>query len=448
MFLSALSTALAAPVPVGHAVVDPADVFRPFVERGMAGAVGGPGPGGDREPVAMAGSGARYLDVYRSGDLAILQDTDGEWLTEAFSNGADPNWILDSIQAAFYKKFDDDYQYMTILLVRDFGFFGAFYSPLANDVTGIGYDSTFPGEVFDTSDTQLDGFIFMNYAGYWAENPPLGRYVFGQEFMHRWGSFVNIDNTGLDPDALLGRDTAHWSYFLNTPNSPMEGNAWLDNGDGTWTTDNTAASTYSDLDLYLMGLVPPADVGEQTLLRVSDTDASAADVNAATTPEYLDRYGGGSDITLPATPLTFSLDDIISAEGPRVPSSDDSPKSFRMAFVVLVLSDDTFGDAEIAEVDSIRQSFEADWEEDVGYRADLDTTLGGGTAPTWGEPVDTGGGDDTAADTDTVDCCKEDAEPAGCGCAAGPTSADSGALALGALALAGLTFARRRGERV
>lgn len=431
-----LSSALAAsgerPAP---GPVDP--VFGPFVEQGLA---------HRKTPVSLAGSGAKYLDVYRHGDLAILHDADGEWFSEALAQGGNINWILGSIETAFYKKFEDDYEYLTVLLVRDLGFFAAFYSPMANDVYGIGYDDVVAAEVFDTSTNQLDGFIFMNYYGLWAASPEVGRYVFGQEFMHRWGSFVNIDKEGLDENALLGRDTAHWSYFLQTPNSPMEGNVWTDNGDGTWTTDNAGASTYSDLDLYLMGFVGPEDVGEQTLLAVDPAVASAAGIEAGSTPEYLDRYtGGGANVTLAGTPVTFTVDDIIAAEGERVPSVADSPKSFRMAFLVLVLSEDRFDDDVIAEIDGIRQKWEADWEEDVLHLADLDTTLGESTAPTWGEPVvdeDSGVAEDTAPE---VDCCKEevDEDPAGCGC----DTTHPANLAAGALALAALVGARRSGRR-
>lgn len=443
MFVLLLSSALAAPaapsaappgpppkVAPGAAEVE--DYFRAVARMGKE----------HREPVALAGSGARFLDVYQAGDLAVLHDADGEWLSEALAQGADLNWILGSLESAFYKKFDDDYQYLTVLLVRDLGFFAAFYSPLANDVAGIGYDSVVPGEEFDTSTNQLDGFIFMNYYGLWTESPDVGRYVFGQEFMHRWGSFVNIEKEGLDPDALLGRDTAHWSYFLHTPNSPMEGNTWLDNGDGTWTTENDALSTYSDLDLYLMGFAGPEEVGEQTLLVVDEAASDAAGIEAASTPEYLDRYGGGDNVTLAGTPVTFTVDDIIAAEGARVPSVEDSPKSFRMAFLVLVLSEDTFGDEEIGKIDQIRQTWEVDWEEDVGFRADLDTTLGASTAPTWGEPPDADG--DTAGDTGTIDCCKGEVEdtPEACGCASTGAGISGGA-AFAALALVGLLGARR-----
>lgn len=430
-----LSTALAAP-PAGLTdFVAKDQVFGPFAAQGLA---------GRRTPPALAGSGARFLDVYRSGELAILHDADGQWFAEAIAQGGDLNWILGSVSEAFYKKFGDDYQYLNVMLVRDLGFFFAFYSPLANDVYGIGYDDMVRAEVFDTTSNQLEGFIFMNYYGLWYQSPEVGRYVFGQEFMHRWGSFVNIEKEGLDADALLGRDVAHWSYFLHTPNSPMEGNTWVDNGDGTWRTDNVATSTYSDLDLYLMGFVGPDEVGEQTLLLVDEAEAAAAGIDAASTPEYLARYSGGSNVTFAATPVTFTVDDIVAAEGERIPSADESPRSFRMATLVLVLSEDRFDGEVIAELDEVRQRFEADWEEDVGYRADLDTTLGENSAPVWGEEP---GGDDTGGDTDDTGTTITDGdppdpsgdEPGGCGChTAGPGSALAG------VALAAALAARRR----
>lgn len=392
-----------------------------------------------------AGNGSNKLDVYRHGDLAILKDPDGEWFSEATGHvmNGDINWILDSTSGAFYRHFGDDYDFVTLLMVHDLGMFFAFYSPLSNDVKGIGYDAVVPGETFDHSDNKLQGYIFMNYYGLWSQDPAVGRFVFGQEFMHRWGAFVNLDAAGpdgpVDPDVLLGRDVAHWSYWMNTTNSPMEGNAWLDNGDGTWTVDLTAPSTYSDLDLYLMGLVGPESVGPQTVLLVDEAEQTRVGREAASTPEgFAEAYaeGSGQATTVTGTPVAFTVDDIIAAEGARAPSVADSPKSFRMAFLVLVLSDDDASEPVLADIDTVRQTFEADWEADVRGLADLDTTLGEGDAPTWGAPADTGTADDSGP-ADSAPPAADDAG-GGCGCASAPLPAFHALTALLAL-----TFLRR-----
>lgn len=386
-------------------------------------------------------SGSEYLDVYQSGDLLIVHDDDGEWLIEATDHilSNDLNWILDSVSGAFYEHCGDDYQYLDLLLVNDLGFFGAFYAPMANDVRGIGADDPRWGEVYDTTNTQMEGFIFMNAAQLWAENPEAGRFVFGQEFMHRWGAFVTVDHEELEPDALLGRDLAHWSYWFSTTNSPMEGNTWVDNGDGTWTIDYAATSTYSDLDLYLMGLVGPEDVPEQTVLLVSDEEQARVERERASAPEALveSLYGAGSPVTVTATPVHFGLDAIIAAEGEREPTVADSPKAFRMATIVLVLSHDKIDDDALAMLDGVRTRFESDWEADVRGLADLDTSLGKCDAPVWGAPEDTGVADTGADDTDPADTDTAKGET-GCGCASSP-----GTPAVGLL-LAALALSRRR----
>lgn len=442
MFLLALSVAFASPHPTtpdqvqtfAEALASQGDFVLP--------AVGVPPP---------SGSGANKLDVYQYGELAILKDPDGEWFSEATTHAlqGDINWIMESATGAFYKHYGDDYDFVTIMMVRDLGMFFAFYQPLANDVQGIGYDSITPNETFDQSDNLLQGYIFMNYYGLWSEDPEVGRFVFGQEFMHRWGSFVNIDAEGpdgpVDENALLGRDIAHWSYWFDTTNSPMEGNTWLDNGDGTYTVDVGATATYSGLDLYLMGLVGPDEVGPQTLLLVDEDEQARVSREPASAPEaFNEAYseGSGEAVSVAGTRVDFTVDDIIAAEGERVPASAESPKSFKMAFLVIVLSDDEPDSALLDDVETVRTTFEADWEADVRGLADLDTTLGDGDAPIWGEVLDTAEPSDTG-DTaeDTTDDSADD-EKAGCGCAAGP-----GQPGLYALATLGLLLARRRGSR-
>lgn len=376
-----------------------------------------------RNPDTHRRNGAQYLTAWQSGNLAILQDDDGEWFNEALQQG-DLGWIMDSLYTAFYDHWEDDYQYVTFLMVRDLGFFAAFYQPMANTTLGIGYDSTVKTETFDTTaDTQVEGLIFMNYYGIWSDSPSVGRYVFGQEFGHRWGAFCNVEADGIDSNILLGRDTAHWSYWFDTTNSPMEGNDWVDNGDGTWTNDFSSESTYTDLDLYLMGLIPPDDVGPQTMLLVDDAEQTRVSREPASTPEVL---GERSNVTVTATPWAFTVDNIIAAEGPRVPDWQASPKNFRMAIVVLVLQDDKFTDRIIGQVDDVRTRWEADWETDVRGLATLDTTLGNSDAPVWGEPVDSGdsgvtddsGTDDSGtAPISAKDDGGEKAEASGCGCA-------------------------------
>lgn len=407
----------------------------------------------DRAAAPPPPQGANLLDVYRAGDLALLVDADGEWLAEATSQivagGGDFSWVLDSMSGAFYKHFGDDYQYLTVLMVSDFGLFFAFYSPIANDVSGIGYRNFARVDTFDTQPAnQLDGFIFMNFYGGWYENRASGRYVFGQEFMHRWGAFVHVDHPDLAADALLGRDAAHWSYWMDTPNSPMEGNTWQDAAEGEFEVAYRSESTYSSLDLYLMGFVPPEEVEPVRFLSVSAEEQDRVARTPSSTPEYLTEVTSqaGRAIQVAATPVTVTVDDIITAEGPRSPAADTSPRSFKMGFLVLVLAEDVVDDTVLGEIDTVRRNFEGDWEADVSGLADLDTTLGAGDAPEWGAAATDSG--DPATDSGVPEDSGAPAEAGeapkgGCGCAAG----GPGAAGVGGLLLAAGVAARRRRRR-
>ena len=145
-------------------------------------------------------------------------------------------------------------------------------------------------------------------------------------------------------------------------------------------------------------------------------------------------------VTVPATPVVVTVDDIVAAEGPRVPDAASSPREFHMAFLVLVLSDDVADDVVLDQIDDVRTRFETEWEEDVGGRADLVTSLGSSTAPEWGAPAEDTG---TSADTDSgADATEEPAgDEADCGCAAAPAS-NAGLAAL-LVGLAALTRRRR-----
>jgi hypothetical protein len=262
--------------------------------------------------------------------------------------------------------------------------------------------------------------------------------------MHRWGSFTDISLEGVGETDLLGRDVAHWSYWLHTSNSPMEGNSWVDNGDGTWTTDLSAPSTYSELDLYLMGFAGPEEVPEQTLLLVSEEEQARISREPASSPAYFDcvsGFGACLDVTVTASSVNFGMDAIIAAEGERVPSVEDSPREFRMAFIILALTQDVVDEAAIARVDNLRQTWESDWEEDVQGRADLITSLDASTAPTWGEEVEDSSPTDSSLDSSSVDTSQPNEsetskeEPKACGCSA--VDPLGSMILLGALGLVG-----------
>jgi hypothetical protein len=62
----------------------------------------------------------------------------------------------------------------------------------------------------------------------------------------------------------------HWSFFLDTGGSPLEGNAWELAGHDYRTVTDATSGEFSALDLYLMGAAEAAEVDPMLLLRPLD----------------------------------------------------------------------------------------------------------------------------------------------------------------------------------
>ena len=61
--------------------------------------------------------------------------------------------------------------------------------------------------------------------------------VLGQEVGHRWLAYFDFrDHNRQQSDALLGRQLAHWSFFMDSDASVMEGNDIEDLGGGSFRT--------------------------------------------------------------------------------------------------------------------------------------------------------------------------------------------------------------------
>ncbi len=209
-----------------------------------------------------------------------------------------------------------------------------FYLPLANDVRGIGYQHEDAREVFDDSaDSTLEGIAFLNDWPYWRERPDEFETALLHEVGHRWGARVHAEIDGIDSDELLGRQRKHWSYFAETAGSPLEGNRFEHLGDERYQASTPlGTSAFSQLDLYLMGLVPPEDVAPFGLLRADAMtlrDCKDALLSEVSPPQFCEPL----DFT--AERIEVAIEDIIAVEGPREPVADMSVQVVDVAVIVL-----------------------------------------------------------------------------------------------------------------
>jgi PKD repeat protein len=205
-----------------------------------------------------------------------------------------------------------------------------FYLEVQNSTQGIG-KPTFNNAALFGSAGKLQGIIEAGNVTSLAAAPNGVNIdetlkVLNHELLHRFGAYVRYrkpDST-LSTD-LLGRDVTHWSYLLDTKGSLLYGNGWHDNGGGTFTS-TAGMSVYSPLDLYLMGMIPKEKVPPMLLI-----DNTAID---ATQLPQLSAVASG-------TAKSITIDDIIAAEGERIPGAAGSQKQFTVGFVLLVRPGDS-----------------------------------------------------------------------------------------------------------
>lgn len=161
--------------------------------------------------------------------------------------------------------------------------------------------------------------------------------VWGQESAHRWLMFmwVRDPRTGQITDALLGRDCAHYSRFVQTQASVHDGLSWTDNGNGTFTWTETS-KRYGDLDLYGMGLLAADEVPPFFFID---------DIPGYTYPRCGRAYDSTSRPlarTISGRRVDVTIDDIIAANGERIPSADEVRQDYwREALVILTQPTET-----------------------------------------------------------------------------------------------------------
>lgn len=209
-----------------------------------------------------------------------------------------------------------------------------FYVPIANDVRGIGYQHEDGREIFDDSpNSKLEGIAFLNDWPYWRERPAEFATAFLHEVGHRWGARVHAEIDGHDSAELLGRQRQHWSYFTDTAGSPLEGNRIRELGAGRYEASTPlGTSAFSQLDLYLMGVLPAEEVEPFALLRADVAelrDCKDVSLGSASPPQFCEP------LELQAERVEITIEDILAAEGPRAPAPEATPRVLEVAVLVL-----------------------------------------------------------------------------------------------------------------
>ncbi|HEX5057249.1 MAG TPA: prenyltransferase/squalene oxidase repeat-containing protein, partial [Gammaproteobacteria bacterium] len=252
----------------------------------------------------------------------------------------------------FFRTHADNYDFLVVFTTFEFnsGDAAAFHLGLQNHIKGIGLPQYDHSTLFG-SKGRLGGYIDMAALSRWVMDPLRPEFervlaVMGHEMLHQWSGNVRFDQGQGPETALLGDDDSHWSDLLDTNASVLYGHKWRDNHDGTFTSEGFR-KFLSPLDLYLAGLYRADEVPPMTLI-----------VNPALDPRVTPEQGllvHGT--TISGTARTISIQDIITAEGERIPAAADSQKNFRLGFILLTPADQEVSESQIAGIEAVRRSF-------------------------------------------------------------------------------------------
>jgi hypothetical protein len=285
---------------------------------------------------------------------------------------------LAAISEAFLETHKDAYD--SIIVFSDFSLdlqsAFAYEIPVRNRIDGIMPD--FGKFDFGTDFGSTDRLLSMVNGGSLSQYPTdpqalipgLGTNntleVLGQEFGHTWLAFVDTN-----PSAMLGRDQAHWSFFMNTEGSVMEGNQIQDMGGGLFQTTG-ATFRYSLLDQYIMGLRPASEV--QPWFVVTNPTLVSAPADFTCRP-INPACGPAIGVQMRGTRRDLTIQDVIAIAGPRVPGSDTAQKDFSVGFVLLTKRGQEANPKSVAHVEDIRQQWETFFSKAVDSRGTMTTKL-------------------------------------------------------------------------
>ena len=277
-----------------------------------------------------------------------------------------------AISNAFYSGFADVYDNLVVFLDFPFqlldGQAFAYQFHVKNEVQGIGLN-VFDDSAFLGSKAKLRSFAQMGYIGRYSPNPEdpiLGVDssidIVAHETGHRWLAYVAAPANVGASDILRGRQRAHWSYYFNSEASQLEGTRLRDGGDGTFQS-LAESEHYSDLDRYLMGLLPAQAVPHGMFFHVADAQGGNRDDGLSTGEVIRGRR------------VDVNVEDILAANGPRVPDSSKAQKSFKMAFVLVTLPGQGPSALGLQRVEALRSYWESYFQQATGGLGSVSTTL-------------------------------------------------------------------------
>jgi len=251
----------------------------------------------------------------------------------------------------YLARYQDQHDLLLVFSAFEFdtGEAAAFASVIKNDVHGLGIPLFDSSATFGSASGRLQNYIDMAALSRWEFNPASAGYattlsVAAHEVMHRWVAHPQYLRDGQPSSDLLGSGNSHWSFFLDTDASIMYGADWRLAPDGTFEAIDIR-HRLSPLDLYLAGWYAASEVPAMTLIR-NGVGATAQDL-----PVLGHRTPGNAEL--------IAIDQIIAANGARVPDVAQSPRQLSAGLVLLVRPGQSISEQAIFDLQRFAVDFEA-----------------------------------------------------------------------------------------
>lgn len=267
------------------------------------------------------------------------------------------------IAREFFETHLDNYDFLVVISDFDYEMpenTAAFYMGAKNEITGI------RRPVFDNtkswgSNGRFRGYIDFHSVNDWELDPNKDDFFWtmttlSHEIMHAWGGgALYKDDNGEINSGLIGSGS-HWNALLDSSGSVMYGHRWLSLGGGQYKALEPTLA-YSPLDLYLAGFYQEKEVPNFTLYESEDTGNTDKRINGTTISVT------GSE--------SISIEQIVSAEGERIPSAENAQNSFNIALILLTSNENYPSSKTLLGLNNIRENFKNTFTQMTAGRAVL-----------------------------------------------------------------------------
>lgn len=230
-----------------------------------------------------------------------------------------------AVAKQFYRRLSDDYDFLHLVYALPSFPGNRNHRVLRNQVLGIGLQVLDDGASWGSA-KMLTGVTSFPIDTYYD----LGEKAASHEIGHQWVNYLQLPETAPGPH-WPPSSMAHHLMGFNIAGSSVGGDwpwrlATASNGDPIYIAE-TALDDFSNLDLYLMGLMTPGEVGT----------------------EYVVTGGLGPCAGCVATVVPLTVDHVIATVGPRSPAAS-YPRTFRIGTVVIT-NDRLLNDDELTAFD-------------------------------------------------------------------------------------------------